>query len=217
MEDKANANQTRLRLLEAASAEILEKGYAGASLSNIAARLGYTKGSLGYHFPTKETLLDALVDQLAETDRIAAYRAHKAFADSPARALLAHVASFSFATTTDVVTAASSLLVYDPSIPLLYGRQAYEVWFDRVSAYVREAAELEGYELEVSPEEAAQRILVTIAGGLITSRFVADDGERPRLAYLGPTLRSLPFPDTDDLIADVRASGFFHTSNLHDL
>lgn len=53
--------ETRARLLEAASEEFLATGYRGATLDAIAARAGFTKGALYWHFPNKQALFLALV------------------------------------------------------------------------------------------------------------------------------------------------------------
>ncbi len=45
----------------AAAAEFDEVGYAGASLSSIAARLGRTKGAMSYHFSSKASLAREVV------------------------------------------------------------------------------------------------------------------------------------------------------------
>lgn len=56
---------TRDRILAAAADLFGEKSYAGTSVRDIAERLGITKAALYYHFPSKETILDALIDPLA--------------------------------------------------------------------------------------------------------------------------------------------------------
>ncbi|MDT3438905.1 TetR/AcrR family transcriptional regulator [Pseudofrankia sp. BMG5.37] len=53
---------TRGRILDAAVSLFGEHGYAGTSVRDIAERLGLTKAALYYHFPSKETILDALLD-----------------------------------------------------------------------------------------------------------------------------------------------------------
>jgi AcrR family transcriptional regulator len=60
------ADQTRQRILETASALFVEHGYAGTSIRDISERLGMTKGSLYYHFTSKEDLLFALIAPLFE-------------------------------------------------------------------------------------------------------------------------------------------------------
>jgi len=56
------ASDTRGRILDAAVSLFGEHGYAGTSVRDIAERLGLTKAALYYHFPSKETILDALLD-----------------------------------------------------------------------------------------------------------------------------------------------------------
>lgn len=52
-------------LLEAAGMAFAERGYAGASMSDIASRSGIQKASLFHHFPTKEALyMEVLADSL---------------------------------------------------------------------------------------------------------------------------------------------------------
>ena len=52
---------TRAKLLEAARDVFLASGYRGATLDSIAARAGFTKGAVYWHFPNKQALFLALV------------------------------------------------------------------------------------------------------------------------------------------------------------
>jgi AcrR family transcriptional regulator len=56
------STDTRSRILSAAVRLFGEQGYAGTSVRDIAESLGLTKAALYYHFPSKETILDALLD-----------------------------------------------------------------------------------------------------------------------------------------------------------
>jgi len=59
---------TRARLLEAARDVFVTTGYRGATLDSIAARAGFTKGAVYWHFPNKQALFLALVeDSIAAT------------------------------------------------------------------------------------------------------------------------------------------------------
>lgn len=63
------AEETRERILDAARRLFVERGYAGTSIRDIAEDLRMTKGSLYYHFSSKEELLNALMTPLvAEQD-----------------------------------------------------------------------------------------------------------------------------------------------------
>lgn len=58
------AEKRRAQLVETACQCILEKGYRNFTLQDITDRLGLSKGSLYYHFETKEDLLLAVLDHL---------------------------------------------------------------------------------------------------------------------------------------------------------
>ncbi|OLF17802.1 ScbR family autoregulator-binding transcription factor [Actinophytocola xanthii] len=57
------AERTRNAILDAAAEVFDERGFDGASLSDILARAGVTKGALYFHFSSKEDLARALVSE----------------------------------------------------------------------------------------------------------------------------------------------------------
>lgn len=56
-------NESRVRLIECAKKEFLEKGFARASLRNICAEAGLTTGAVYFLFKDKNGLLGAIVDE----------------------------------------------------------------------------------------------------------------------------------------------------------
>ena len=60
----ARADATRQKLLEAAFTEVFHSGFQAASLNDIAAAAGTTKGALFHHFDGKQALGYALVDDV---------------------------------------------------------------------------------------------------------------------------------------------------------
>lgn len=64
MRQKRDPQATRRLLLEAAFAEIYEHGFQAASLENILAQTGVTKGALYHHFRNKQALGYAVVDEV---------------------------------------------------------------------------------------------------------------------------------------------------------
>ncbi|MBS7554256.1 TetR/AcrR family transcriptional regulator [Ancylobacter dichloromethanicus] len=69
--------ENRARLISAARKAFAEKGYAGASMDELTAAVGLTRGALYHNFGDKEGLLAAVVDQIdaemaARAQRIAA-------------------------------------------------------------------------------------------------------------------------------------------------
>lgn len=62
------AGGTKERILEAALELFAEKGYLGASMSDIANRLGITKGALYNHYTGKQEILDSIVERMNQMD-----------------------------------------------------------------------------------------------------------------------------------------------------
>lgn len=58
------ADQSRSTILDAAFCEIHRKGYQAASIADILQDTGLTKGALYHHFPTKQSLGLAVVDEV---------------------------------------------------------------------------------------------------------------------------------------------------------
>lgn len=61
---QARAVATRAAILGAAAEEFGDNGYHAASLSRILERSGITKGALYFHFASKESIADAVVDEM---------------------------------------------------------------------------------------------------------------------------------------------------------
>ena len=63
---KEEAEQTRARILASALDLFSSNGYSRTTLTDVASRLGMTKGAVYWHFTSKEALLMALVDEMQE-------------------------------------------------------------------------------------------------------------------------------------------------------
>ncbi len=59
---------TREKILDAAQALILERGYAGMTVDNVLERVGITKGAFFYHFKSKDDLARSLIRRFADKD-----------------------------------------------------------------------------------------------------------------------------------------------------
>ena len=57
--------KTRQQLLEAAAAEFAREGYVGANINRISKAAGFAKGTIYNYFPSKRTLMLALIDEIA--------------------------------------------------------------------------------------------------------------------------------------------------------
>ena len=63
---RGDSEQTARRVVEAAAAEFIERGYDAAVISNIARRAGVTPGAIYPRWPHKNDLMAAAVDHLLE-------------------------------------------------------------------------------------------------------------------------------------------------------
>lgn len=65
--DTKQPDLTRDKLLNAAFCEIHRQGFQAASIANIIEHTGLTKGALYHHFPTKQALGLAVIDEVIKT------------------------------------------------------------------------------------------------------------------------------------------------------
>lgn len=65
---QARAQQTRRTIIEAAADAFVTRGFAGASLAEIADQAGVTKGALYFHFPSKAALASAMIEVQREAN-----------------------------------------------------------------------------------------------------------------------------------------------------
>ena len=68
--DSAKSLRTRARILDCAAQLLAEIGHAAATNARIAEAAGLTRGAMLYHYPTREALIEDLVDHL-QAQRIA--------------------------------------------------------------------------------------------------------------------------------------------------
>lgn len=67
---EARRRDRRDAILTVAQTYFLEHGYAGTTMSGVAAALGGSKGTLWNHFPSKEDLFTAVLDRVAKAYRM---------------------------------------------------------------------------------------------------------------------------------------------------
>ncbi len=72
----------RTQIIDCAINTIAELGFANASIDQIAKRAGVSKGVVTYHFPSKEEIVDAIIEQVVAAGR--AYMAPRIKAETSA-------------------------------------------------------------------------------------------------------------------------------------
>lgn len=79
---EAQAKETRKKILNAAVRLFARHGYHQTTIADLATAVGMTSGAVFYHFPSKETLLEAVVDWLSRGMRVYSDIADRADAGS---------------------------------------------------------------------------------------------------------------------------------------
>jgi|SRR5574344_1419533 AcrR family transcriptional regulator len=62
-----NADERRTEILDSATKLFAEKGYDSTSVTDIMNEVGIAKGTLYYHFKSKEEILDGIIERIKET------------------------------------------------------------------------------------------------------------------------------------------------------
>ncbi|MDN3496864.1 TetR/AcrR family transcriptional regulator [Planococcus sp. APC 4015] len=196
--------ETRERILRAAAAEILADGYASASLSSIAARLGLTKGALAYHFPSKWDAAEALFahtsavyDELRQGVRDDGLRG--------VRALVAMLARGALRTRTDVVFAAANSLIMTPGHLTFELPPVLIMLIDTYAEYLTEAIEDGEVSADLDVVEAAEEMMVTYIGGMMLfTRHPERQGPRP-MRLTRRQLTMMGVADADAIVDEMLA------------
>ena len=72
MNARVRSEERRAEIVRAALEVIAERGYRGASLAAVAEKVGLTQQGLLHHFPTKEALLVAVLEERDQWDAVPA-------------------------------------------------------------------------------------------------------------------------------------------------
>jgi AcrR family transcriptional regulator len=125
----------RSALLNAAAALVAEHGYSALTLDAVGDAIGVSKGGVLYHFPTKEALVSALLEELTGgfgADQVAAHDDDPTAPGAWTRAYLTASATPSHATSVHVgAVALLAAVAYNPTL-LAPIQQQYAAWIDRL-------------------------------------------------------------------------------------
>lgn len=161
---EASRQLRREAIVEVASQSFLEKGYADTTMSDIAATLGGSKGTLWSYFPSKEELFEAVIDQLTR-----AFRAELTQALGPGGDVETTLRRFCRQFLRKV-TAPDGIALYRlvvreacrvPEVGRIFHERGPRLTQQQLSAYL--AAVVERGELSIDDPLAAARQLVALA------------------------------------------------------
>ena len=170
--------RTRRWILERAAPVFNERGYAGASMSELMAATGLEKGGLYNHFGSKEALALAAFDYSIERITDAFVRAQRG--KEGLDRLLAVVSAFSRWYDRPVIPGGcpimNTAIECDDTNPELaaHAREAMESWHRLIGSIVKEAKARGEIEADVDPYELAAVVTSTLEGALMLSRLFGD-------------------------------------------
>ena len=167
--------QTRDHLLAAAGQVFAELGFHGATLDEVAAVAGFTKGAVYSNFRSKDDLFLALLESRYQSG-LSSLRAYLAEVEGPHRAsdfLETIAGEFDDSSTSDWGALYQEFLVYAMRNPDARRKLAELERADIESVAGIIAAERERHGIEdTHPVEHAARFVVALMRGLVTMRFV---------------------------------------------
>ena len=210
-EVRERTRRTRRRLLLAAAGLFGEAGYHGASLSDILAAAGLTKGALYFHFRNKYALAAALVSEVERSWTAVAAEIRDRGLD-PLWRLLVETDAFVARWMYDPIVRGATQALEDPELLPLRGPW-FERWESTTADLLTEAAEAGLLVAEVDARRTARAVVAIATGnyaladspddfwarmtesweGLLP--FVASPGWRA--TWSGSPWHSRPAPDGD--------------------
>lgn len=159
---QARALETRRHIVESAAAVFDSEGFAGASLGQIVDQADTTRGALHFHFPTKDVLAIAVVNE--HNNRMTAVVEDAARSDASAleQIVLISKATSHMIDKDSVVRAGTRLLMeltYTGDLPV-----SYRAWIDACEGLVRDAINDGDVVPTASPQAVAHLIISSLAG-----------------------------------------------------
>lgn len=181
MARQARSELTRQKIITAAVDLFTEHGYPATGLGDIIARAQMTKGALYYHFDSKESLAEAIIDD-GGTAMLTTFRAI-AESSSPALENTIHglfvVADF---TRSDKVAQIGMQLLRTFSGINVAATRVYTSWLDELTQQLTQAEEEGDLRENLDVASAAEVILGSMLGAEALSRATAGTDLRERVA-----------------------------------
>jgi AcrR family transcriptional regulator len=173
-QDRSRA--TRRRLLDAAIECLAELGWTGSTVAVVAERAGVSRGAAQHHFPTREDLVTAAVEHVAD-ERIARLRAHVADLPTGPGRIQAVIDMIEHMYTGPLFRAALQLWVAACSDEQLRARVVpLEAHVGRETHRV--ALELLGVDEQVPGIRETVQATLDLARGLALANLLTDDSRR---------------------------------------
>lgn len=199
---------TRQALLVEAARVFDERGYDAASLSDILAASGRTKGALYFHFRSKQQLATVLMDEVVES--WAAVRGMIADRGlDPLRTLLVETDSYVGRWTHDIVVRGGCRAMAGAAEFADRQRAWYGDWAQSTAAHLRDALEQGLLRPETQPDRVSRLVVAAASGHYSFAETIVGSPtyfERMTDTWLG----ILPVIASESWLAELRDSGWEH-------
>ena len=163
MAQQARAIQTRRSILVAAAAVFDERGYSSATISEILARAGVTKGALYFHFTSKEDLALGVMDVQLDGDPLPPQV-------TKLQELVDQGMLLAYRLRHEPLVRASVGLAMDQAVEGLDRGTPFRAWIDRLE-HLLNAAKDQGELLpHVKPRETAEMLAGSFSGIQVMSQ-----------------------------------------------
>lgn len=187
----SKGGQTRQRIIEEAAPVFNQRGYSGASMSDLMEKTGLEKGGIYRHFASKEELAVAAFDY-AWSEIKRNHQAKMASISSPLGKLRKMVDNFT-AQPSPVPGGCALLntaIDSDDGNPALreHARAALHEWLDYLESLVKEGIKAGEIDRKASARGIASIVIATLEGSLMMSRL---DGDHQPLTLARKHLHSL--------------------------
>lgn len=176
----APESDTRAKILMAAFREIHLNGFQAASLNNILAHTGVTKGALYHHFPNKTELGFAVIDEVIAALVHRNFIAPLSGAENPLQALIDLVQKAGNTLSMEDISLGCPLSnLAQEMAPIDEGfrlrlNHIYQLWYEAIYDSMMLAREKDLLMDEVDAEQAAVMIVATLEGCLNAAKISQD-------------------------------------------
>lgn len=165
---QARALQTRAAVIRGAATVFERRGYAGASLDQIADEAGVTRGAMYFHFRSKEEIANAVI---VEQHRVARVDAEVAIAKAASafEAMIRMCTGLARQLVTDGVVSAGIRLTTDGSASTLSNVAPYRDWIATFENLITLAVEQGDLRPDTDPARLARFVIPAYTGVQLVS------------------------------------------------
>jgi AcrR family transcriptional regulator len=187
---QVRAEQTRNAILEAAASRFDAVGFLGASLSDILAEAGVTKGALYFHFKSKEDLADALIDE-----QFTVWEPLSAIEEPGLQTVIDLTQGMAASLRSDVRVRASIRLVIEHGSFVTPAGNVYKQWIDTIHGCLLAAKAAGDLRKEVSAHDLAQFVVASFTGIQLSSQVLTGRADLlERVTFMWTTILSSVVP-----------------------